>query len=44
MGDLGKAHRIHVTVNNREDEHQSKVIETSGMIVIVGLLRGGVNQ
>jgi hypothetical protein len=33
VGDLGKAHRIHVAVNNRQAEHQSTVLETSGMIV-----------
>jgi hypothetical protein len=33
MGDLGKAHQIHVVVNNRQEEHQSIVIETSGTIV-----------
>jgi hypothetical protein len=29
---LGKAHRIHAAVNNRQDEHQSIVLEMSGMI------------
>jgi hypothetical protein len=33
MGDLVKAHKIHVGVNNCEDEHQSTMLETSGMIV-----------
>lgn len=32
MGDLGKAHRIHAAVNNRQVEHQSIVLETSGNI------------
>jgi hypothetical protein len=32
VGDLGKAHRIHAVVNNHQDEHQSTVLETSGMI------------
>jgi hypothetical protein len=32
MGDLGKAHRIHAVVNNRQEEHQSTVLETSGTI------------
>jgi hypothetical protein len=30
---LGKAHRIHAVVNNRQAEHQSTVLETSGTIV-----------
>jgi hypothetical protein len=30
---LGKAHRIHATVNNHQAEHQSTVLETSGTIV-----------
>jgi hypothetical protein len=29
---LGKAHRIHAVVNNRQAEHQSTVLETSGTI------------
>jgi microsomal dipeptidase-like Zn-dependent dipeptidase len=33
MGDLGNAHRIYVAVNNCQDEHQSTVLKTSGMIV-----------
>jgi hypothetical protein len=32
MGDLGKAHQIHAVVNNRQEEHQSTVLETSGTI------------
>lgn len=32
MGDLGKAHHIHAAVNNRQVEHQSTVLETSGNI------------
>eukprot|EP00253_Pinus_taeda_P018041 PITA_18041 len=32
VGDLGKAHRIHAAVNNRQVEHQSTVLETSGNI------------
>lgn len=32
MGDLGKAHRIHVAVNNRQAEHQSTMLETPGTI------------
>jgi hypothetical protein len=28
MGDLGKAHRIHVVVNNRQAEHRSTMFET----------------
>jgi hypothetical protein len=32
MGDLGKAHQIHAVVNNRQAEHQSTVLETSGTI------------
>jgi hypothetical protein len=33
VGDLGKAHRIHATVNNRRVEHSSTVLETSCMIL-----------
>jgi hypothetical protein len=33
VGDLGKAHQIHAAVNNRQAEHQSTVLETSGTIV-----------
>jgi hypothetical protein len=29
---LGKAHRIHETVNNRHEKHQSTMLETSGTI------------
>jgi hypothetical protein len=32
VGDLGKAHRIHAMVNNRQAEHHSIVLETSGTI------------
>jgi hypothetical protein len=32
MGVLGKAHRIHAAVNNRQAEHQSTVLETSGTV------------
>lgn len=32
VGDLGKAHRIHAAVNNRQVEHQSTVLETLGNI------------
>ena len=32
IGYLGKAHRIHATVNNHHAEHQSTVLETSCMI------------
>ena len=32
MGDMGKAHRIHAVVNNRQAEHQSTVLETTGNI------------
>jgi hypothetical protein len=32
MGDLDKDHRIHAAVNNRQAEHESTVIETSGTI------------
>jgi hypothetical protein len=32
MGDMGKAHRSHVEVNNRQAEHQSTVLETIGTI------------
>jgi hypothetical protein len=30
---LGKAHRIHAAVNNGQAEHQSTMLETSGIIV-----------
>jgi hypothetical protein len=33
MGYLGKAHWIHASVNNRQAEHQSTILETSGIIV-----------
>jgi hypothetical protein len=33
MGDLGKAHMIHATMNNHQDEHQFIEINTSSMIV-----------
>jgi hypothetical protein len=33
IGDLGKAHKIHVVVNNHQVEHHSTLLETSGMIV-----------
>jgi hypothetical protein len=29
VGDLGKSHNIHATVNNRHDEHQYTMLETS---------------
>jgi hypothetical protein len=32
VGDLGKAHRIYATMNNRQEEHQSTVIETPGTV------------
>jgi hypothetical protein len=32
VGDLGKAHRIHAAVNNRQVEHQSTVLEMSGIV------------
>jgi hypothetical protein len=32
VGDMGKAHRIHAAVNNRQAEHQSTVLETTGII------------
>ena len=32
VGDMGKAHRIHATVNNRQAEHQSTVLETTGTV------------
>ena len=32
MGDMGKAHWIHVAVNNRQEEHQSTVLETIGTV------------
>jgi len=32
VGDLGKAHRIHASVNNHQEEHQSTVLETTGKI------------
>jgi hypothetical protein len=30
VGDLGKAHKIHVVVNNCQAEHQSTVLKMSG--------------
>jgi hypothetical protein len=33
VGDLGKAHQIHATMNNLQEEHQSTVIETSSTVV-----------
>ena len=32
MGDMDKAHRIHVTVINCQEEHQSTVLEMTGTI------------
>jgi hypothetical protein len=32
VGDMGKAHRIHVAVNNCQAEHQSTVLETTGTV------------
>jgi hypothetical protein len=32
VGDMGKAHRIHAAVNNRQAEHQSIVLETTGTV------------
>jgi hypothetical protein len=32
VGDMGKAHRIHAVVNNRQAEHQSTVLEMTGTI------------
>jgi hypothetical protein len=32
VGDMGKAHRIHAAVNNRQADHQSTVLETTGTI------------
>jgi hypothetical protein len=32
MGDLGKAHQIHATMNNCQEEHRSNVVETLGTI------------
>ena len=32
MGDMGNAHRIHAAVNNRQAEHQSTVLETTGTV------------
>jgi hypothetical protein len=33
VGYLGTAHRIHVVVNNNQEEHQSTVLDTSGTII-----------
>jgi hypothetical protein len=33
MGDLGKAHQIHVALNNHQEEHQSTVLEMSGTVI-----------
>jgi hypothetical protein len=32
VGDMGKAHRIHLAVNNRQAEHQSTVLEMTGTV------------
>ena len=32
MGDMGKAHWIHAVVNNHQAEHQSTVLETTGIV------------
>jgi hypothetical protein len=32
VGDMGKAHRIHVVVNNCQAEHQSTVLEMIGTV------------
>jgi hypothetical protein len=32
MGDMGKAHRIHAVMNNRQAEHQSTVLEMTGTV------------
>jgi hypothetical protein len=32
VGDMGKAHLIHTAVNNRQAEHQSIVLETTGIV------------
>jgi hypothetical protein len=32
VGDMGKAHRIHAAVNDRQAEHQSTVLETTGTV------------
>jgi hypothetical protein len=32
VGDMGKAHQIHAAVNNRQAEHQSTVLETTGTV------------
>jgi len=33
MEDLGKSHKIHVVVNNRQEEHELTVFENLGIIV-----------
>jgi hypothetical protein len=32
VGDMGKAHRIHAVVNNRQAEHQSIVLKTTSTV------------
>jgi hypothetical protein len=32
VGDMGKAHRIHVAMNNRQAENQSAVLEMTGTV------------
>jgi hypothetical protein len=32
VGDMGKAHRIHAVVNNRQEEHQSTMLEMIGTV------------
>eukprot|EP00253_Pinus_taeda_P025071 PITA_25071 len=48
VGDLGKAHHIHATVNNRQVEHQFVVLETSGnidgMSFVILIDRGAIDS
>ena len=32
MGDMGKTHQIHAVVNNRQEEHQSTVLNMTGTV------------
>jgi hypothetical protein len=33
VGDMGKAHQIHLEVHNHQAEHQSTVLETTSTII-----------
>jgi hypothetical protein len=33
VGDMGKAHQIHAAVNNHQADHQSTMLETTGIVI-----------